>query len=104
FDMPPTWPSASKTSGITSDRRSNSSPAVRPAGPAPAMTATFLPLWVCDISRSLCRCRLHEQHLSAQYKVADEGKSGRETFGQKIVHRKVIRCDYENAVIDDETH
>src|SRR5208282_918665 len=42
LEIPPTWVSASNTTGVMSERRSSSSAAVSPAGPAPTTTATLL--------------------------------------------------------------
>src|SRR6185295_10998744 len=44
LEMPPTCVSSSNTSGFTSLRSSSSQAVVRPAGPAPAMTAIFMKL------------------------------------------------------------
>src|ERR1700730_3042711 len=74
FEIPPTCVSNSKTWGVISDRRSSSSAAVSPAGPAPTMTADFSRRLECDIVNALLVSRRpDEQYLAACNKIAREG-------------------------------
>src|ERR1700722_12175401 len=67
LEMPPTWASASMTMGAISVRLNSSSAAVRPAGPAPAMTAISFGLSVEDM---ICGNQVvRRSHFSAVIEV-----------------------------------
>src|SRR5262249_53191263 len=102
FEMPPTWRSASNTIGRTSDRCSSSYAAVRPAGPAPTMTAVF------DIDDSrflgdgLRPWSRGEKEEPAQYEVHAE----RESRGEQLAgdHRQMTHadCDGDHDGVDHQ--
>src|ERR1700722_13480076 len=95
LEIPPTWLSVSNSTGVISDLRNNSSAAVSPAGPAPAIIAIFrLLLPLGDIRLILLRGgTLYEQELATGDKVAYDGKPGCDSFGNQVVQTQVSDGD-----------
>src|ERR1022692_4762680 len=97
FEIPPTCVSASKSRGRMSERRSSSRAAVSPAGPAPAMTATFLCAGLSDMGVSG-----HEQDLAAREEVAGERAASRHAVCYQNVQAKPFGSEIDHAGIDRE--
>src|SRR5665213_3760460 len=105
FAMPPTWASASKMMGVISDRRSSSSAAVKPAGPAPARTAIFCLVPVEFMASDLSgRAASYEQELAAGHEVPKKGKAGGATFGDKVVQSQGFDSESHDCGVDAEPY
>src|SRR6266404_2072944 len=87
--------------GVMSERRSNSSAAVKPAGPAPAITATLPLRFGTDISTCLSSYRArNKKHLTTGDKVACKRKSCCDAFGYYVMKPKISHRDAHDAGIE----
>ncbi len=79
------------TMGVISERLKSSRAAVRPAGPAPAMTAILRYLSLEGIGMRLSiRAAFDEKKLPACQEIPNEGKAGRPAFGDEVVQPKIL--------------
>src|ERR1035441_7857092 len=101
--MPPTWLSDSKTMGLIFERASSSSAAVRPAGPAPAITATFSFRSIAGIPNDLSSGRMtYKQDLTAGNKIARKSKPRCHTLGQQVMQAQILHHQRHHSCIDPE--
>src|SRR5882762_4041596 len=98
--MPPTWVSGSMTMGVISDRLKSSRAAVRPAGPAPAITAIVCFLSLEGMEMYSGGAALDEKKPAARLEIPSKGKAGRSALGNEVVCAEEFDAEGHGGGVD----